>query len=209
VGLAMTVHAIGDAAMDLALDVLAGPDARLAGPVPHRIEHAQLIGGDRLGAGVSTPDTALRGLVCSVQPSHLMTDWPAVDRHWGDRGRFAYAFRSLEAAGAILALGSDAPVDPPDPRLGLHAAVRRQDLDGGPEGGWYPGERLSVSRAFAGYTVGAARASGDPRQGRLAAGTFADLVAWDRDPLEASAAGLLDMKVLLTMVDGEVVWSDG
>jgi predicted amidohydrolase YtcJ len=207
-GLAMTVHAIGDAAVDLALDVLGGPDARLEGPVPHRIEHAQLMGGDRLGLDGGAADPALRGLVCSVQPSHLMTDWPAVDRHWGERGRGAYAFRSLEAAGAILALGSDAPVDPPDPRLGLHAAVRRQDLDGGPDGGWHPAERLSIARALAGYTEGAARAAGDPRQGHLRAGAFADLVAWDRDPLAASGGELRDMKVTLTMVDGGVVWSE-
>jgi predicted amidohydrolase YtcJ len=207
-GLAMTVHAIGDAAMDLALDVLGGADARPTGPLPHRIEHAQLMGGDRLGLAGGPPDPALRGLVCSVQPSHLMTDWPAVDRHWGDRGRFAYAFRSLEEAGAILALGSDAPVDPPDPRLGLYAAVGRQDLGGGPPGGWYPEERLGVQSALAGYTSGAARAAGDPRQGRLTPGAFGDLVAWDRDPFEAGGVELLEMEVLLTMVDGEVVWSD-
>jgi predicted amidohydrolase YtcJ len=136
-GLAMTVHAIGDAAVDLALEVLGAPAARLDGPVPHRIEHAQLVGGDRLGAAGSAPAPAFRGLVCSVQPSHLMTDWPAADRHWGNRARFAYPFRSLEAAGAILAFGSDAPVDTPDPRLGLHAAVLRQDLDGRPADGWF------------------------------------------------------------------------
>lgn len=207
-GLAMTVHAIGDAAMDLALDVLGTDDASVRGPVPHRIEHAQLIGADRLGVDGGEPDPALRGLVCSVQPSHLSTDWPAVDRHWGDRGRGAYAFRSLEAAGAILALGSDAPVDVPDPRLGLYAAVARQDLDGAPTRGWYPEERLSAERAVAGYTTGAARAAGDARQGRLTPGAFADLVAWDRDPAEATAQDLRALRPSMTMVGGEVVWND-
>jgi predicted amidohydrolase YtcJ len=207
-GLAMTVHAIGDAAMDLALDTLTGAAVRSRGPVPHRVEHAQLVGADRLGATGGPADPAFRGLVCSVQPSHLMTDWRAVDRHWGDRGRWAYAFRSLEAAGAILALGSDAPVDPPDPRLGLYAAVVRRDLDGGPAEGWYPEERLDVARALAGYTAGPARAAGDPRQGRLTPGAFADLVAWDVDPLEATADRILAMRAVLTMVNGEVVWSE-
>jgi predicted amidohydrolase YtcJ len=207
VGLAMTVHAIGDAAVDLALDVLGGPGATLDGPVPHRIEHVQLLGPDRIGAHGGPADPALRRVVCSVQPSHLMTDWRAADRHWGKRSRFAYALRSLEAAGAVLALGSDAPVDPPDPRLGLHAAVRRQDLDGEPAGGWYPEQKVTTARALAGYTSGAARAAGDPRQGRLTAGAFADLVIWDRDPWSAEPGELSDLRVRLTMVGGEVVWN--
>jgi predicted amidohydrolase YtcJ len=206
-GLAMTVHAIGDAAVDLALDTLTGEDARIDGPVPHRIEHVQLVAADRLGGRGGRVDPALRGLVCSMQPSHLMTDWPAIDKHWGERGRWAYAFRSLEAAGAILALGSDAPVDPPDPRLGLHAAVTRTDATGSPAEGWYPEERLDAARALAGYTAGPARAAGDDRQGRLAPGCFADLVAWDRDPVDAGADGLLEMQPVLTIVGGEAVWS--
>lgn len=207
-GLAMTVHAIGDAAMDLALDVLGGPDAALDGPVPHRVEHAQLVGPDRLGLDGGAADPALRGLVCSVQPSHLLTDWPAVDRYWGDRGRSAYAFRSLAAAGATLALGSDAPVDPPDPRLGLHAAVTRTDLDGGPAGGWNAQERLSMAAALAGYTTGPARAAGDARQGRLTPGALGDLVAWNRDPLAVEPDEILELRAVLTLVDGEIVWSE-
>lgn len=202
-GLATTVHAIGDAAMDLALDVLATQAAALEGPVPHRIEHAQLIAPDRLD-----PDEAVRRVVCSVQPSHLMTDWRAADRHWGDRARLAFAFRSLEDAGFTLALGSDAPVEPPDPREGLYAAVTRRDRAGRPADGWYALERLSMERAWAGYTVGAAHAAGDPRQGRLAPGAFADLVAWREDPFRVEPSRLLELEAVLTMVGGEVVWSE-
>ncbi|MDX1675822.1 MAG: amidohydrolase family protein, partial [Longimicrobiales bacterium] len=142
-----------------------------------------------------------------VQPSHLMTDWRAADRVWGDRARRAFALRSMEAAGFTLALGSDAPVEPPDPREGLFAAVARRDRAGEPGDGWRPDESLSMVRAWAGYTTGAARAAGDPRQGRLAAGAFADLVAWDGDPLAAGAGGVLGMRPMMTMVEGEVVWS--
>ena len=200
-GLASTVHAIGDAAMDLALDVLGGEGGELEGFIPHRIEHAQLIAPDQL------EHPAWGRVVASVQPSHLMTDWAAADRHWGDRARWAYAFASLEQAGATLAIGSDAPVEPPEPRQAFHAAVNRQDLEDKPSAGWYPQERLKPERVLAGYTVGAARAAGDARQGRLATGSFADLVAWDRDPLATPEEHLLSMEVRLTMVGGEVVWN--
>ena len=201
-GLAMTVHAIGDAAVALALDVLSDPDLAVDGPVPHRIEHAQLMPAEGL-----EPGTAPAGVVLSVQPSHLMTDWRAADRVWGDRARRAFALRAMEAAGFTLALGSDAPVEPPDPREGLFAAVARRDRSGEPGDGWRPEQSLSMVRAWAGYTTGAARAAGDPRQGRLAAGAFADLVAWDGDPLASGPDGVLGMDPIMTMVNGEVVWS--
>ncbi|HUG40135.1 MAG TPA: amidohydrolase [Longimicrobiales bacterium] len=201
-GLAMTVHAIGDAAVDLALDVLPEEGRALDGPVPHRIEHVQLVAPDRLGAAGAA------GIVCSVQPSHLMTDWRAADRHWGARARTAYAFRSLAAGGATLAFGSDMPVEPPDPRSGLYAAVTRTDLAGEPAGGWFPQERVSPAAALDAYTVGAARAAGDPGQGRLRPGSFADAVAWDRDPLAVAPESLLELRCMLTVVGGHVVWRE-
>jgi len=127
------------------------------------------------------------------------------DRHWGDRARWAFPLRSMEAAGFTLALGSDAPVEPPDPRHGLWAATARRDLDGAPDGGWYSEEALRMDRAWSGYTTGPAFAAGDPRQGRLAPGSFADLVAWTADPLEVEDPRTLEP--VHTMVDGEVVWS--
>ena len=201
-GLAMTVHAIGDAAVDLALDVLAAEGAPAQGPVPHRIEHVQLVAPQRLG------DAGAAGIVCSVQPSHLMTDWRAADRHWGARARTAYAFRSLAAGGATLAFGSDMPVEPPDPRHGLYAAVTRRDLAGEPAGGWVADERITAAEALAAYTLGPAVGAGDPRQGRLEPGSFGDVVAWDRDPLAATPEELLRMTCVLTVVGGDVVWSE-
>lgn len=201
-GLASVVHAIGDAAVSLALDVLGrAPHSALA--LPHRIEHVQCCAPERMA------DAGRHGIVCSVQPSHLISDWQAVDRHWGARGRYAYAFRSLARGGATLAFGSDAPVEPVDPRLSLHAAVTRQDADGRPAGGWYPDERIAAADALAAFTRGPAIAAGmDHELGLLAPGTLGDIAVWDRDPLAVPASELLAMRCTAAIVGGQLVWRD-
>jgi predicted amidohydrolase YtcJ len=111
-GIATTVHAIGDAAVCLALDVLADPALRVPA-LPHRIEHLQCCPPERMG------DAAAAGITCSMQPAHLVTDWRIADRHWGhQRSRGAFAVGSLLRHGTLLAFGSDVPVEPVDPRRG-------------------------------------------------------------------------------------------
>jgi predicted amidohydrolase YtcJ len=199
-GFACTVHAIGDAAVALALDVLTEPELQVAA-LPHRIEHVQCMPLERAAD--------FKGVVCSVQPAHLLTDWPAVDRHWGEqRACGTYAFATLLASGAILAFGSDAPVEPIDPRRGLHAALLRTGLDREPAGGWQAQERISRREAWLGFTTGPARAARwDDRLGCLAPGRFADFAAWDRDPLSCHDDELLDMRCVATIVGGEQVHS--
>jgi predicted amidohydrolase YtcJ len=197
-GIACTVHAIGDAAVSLALDVLSNPATRVAA-LPHRIEHLQCCPLDRLG------DAAAAGITCSMQPSHLMTDWRIANRHWGERSRGTFAIGSLQRQRTLLAFGSDAPVEDVDPRRGLFAAVRRQDAAHDPDGGWYPGECIDAAAALYGYTVGAARAAGLPaRYGTLAPGAPADLAAWDHDPL-GEADSLLHMQCVAALVGGRMV----
>ena len=123
-GFAMSVHAIGDRAVREVLDVLserAVADAAAPLPMPHRIEHVQLI------AEQDLPRLAQNGIVAAVQPVHLQTDWPTADRVWGERAHLAYAFRALLDQGTVLALGSDAPVAPLNPFVGIQAALTRQD----------------------------------------------------------------------------------
>lgn len=201
-GLAMTVHAIGDAAVAQALDTLADP-ALPAVALPHRIEHVQLCPPNYFGVG------ARAGIIHSVQPAHLITDWRAADELWGrERCERAYAFASLLDAGATLAFGSDGPVADPDPRLGLFAATARQDLSGAPAHGWYPEQRISTRAALWAYTGGPAIAAGlRGQQGELVPGAFADFVVWERDPLLASGADFLALECRATAVGGQVVWS--
>jgi predicted amidohydrolase YtcJ len=203
-GLASTVHAIGDAAVALAFDVLTADEAQ-AGTLPNRIEHVQCCPPDRLSFA------ARAGIVCSMQPCHLMSDWQAADRHWGPaRTRSTYALRSLLQHQALLAFGSDAPVESCDPRLGLYAAVERRDLEQQPAGGWVPQERIALDDVLRAYTIGPARAAGAQAwQGRLAQDYVADFVVWERDPYLVESAELLSLRVLATYVAGEPVYRAG
>ena len=198
-GIAVTAHAIGDAAVRRALDLLEQlPRAAL----PHRIEHLQCVHPDDLARA------ARAGIVASMQPAHLLTDIPLVDRHWGRRGRGAYAFRSLLRRGTSVVFGSDVPVAPVDPREGVFAAMERRAADGSPGDGWRLEERLGLEEVVRAYTLAAARASGSERRlGRLAAGMEADLVAWDVDPAveRGDGAAFRAGRAVLTVVGGRVV----
>jgi predicted amidohydrolase YtcJ len=201
-GIALTVHAIGDAAVRRAFDLME-PLPRLA--IPHRIEHLQCVHPDDLDrAGRS-------GIVASMQPAHLLVDIPLAERHWGARSAGAYAFRSLRARGAVVAFGSDVPVAAADPRDGMFAAMARTGLDGRPAGGWYGGEALTFDEALSAYTIAPAIAEGTAaHRGRLAPGFDADFVAWEIDPLaeRGDAHAVLAARPRLTVVDGRIVWSD-
>ena len=198
-GIAVTVHAIGDAAVRQALDLLEGlPRAA----VPHRIEHLQCVHPDDLARA------ARAGIVASMQPAHLLTDIPLVDLHWGDRGRGAYAFRSLLGRGTTLVFGSDVPVASIDPREGVHAAMERKASGGPSAATWRAGERLGFETVVRAYTRAAARASGTGhRLGRLAPGAEADLVAWAVDPAVERGEGeaFRTGAAVLTVVGGRVV----
>jgi predicted amidohydrolase YtcJ len=197
-GIASTVHAIGDAAVRRALDLLSQLPAV---GLPHRIEHFQCVHPLDLDRAPSS------GLVLSMQPAHLLADIPLVERHWGDRGRGAYAFRSLQNRGARLVFGSDVPVASLDPREGIYAAMERIGSDG-PAGGWHPDEKMDFCSVIRAYTAGAADAAGTgTRRGRLAPGYDADLVAWSVDPSVefGNGAAIREARAMLTIVGGQVV----
>ena len=180
-GLACAVHAIGDRANALALRAFAQTGARGS------IEHAQLLDDTDIGR------FAQLGVVASVQPEHAMDDRDVADRYWAGRTRRAFALRSLLDAGAVLALGSDAPVAPLDPWIAIAAAVHRTRDD---RERWHPEQEITIEEALL--------ASMPPAQRNLTicVGDPADLIVLDADPFTAAPAVIRAMPVAATMVAG-------
>jgi predicted amidohydrolase YtcJ len=192
-GFPVAVHAIGDRANREALDAFETTvQAWRARGLRQRVEHAQCVAPEDL------PRFAKLGVACSVQFSHAPSDRDLAERFWGDRLDGTYAFRSLLESGAVVANGSDAPIEELDPLAGIRAGVRRT-VDG--RDAWRPEEALTVEQAFHATCVAPAWLAGDERRrGKLIPGYAADLVVLDRDPWED-----LDAEVVATMVGGRWV----
>jgi predicted amidohydrolase YtcJ len=196
-------HCIGDAAAELFLDAVAAAQASNGDRTRrHRLIHAQILGPDLIER------MAALGVVGDIQPVFLKSDgyW-YTDRVGPDRARYSYAWRSLLTAGIPLCGGSDCPIEPLNPWYGIYAAALRQDLDGYPEGGWAPEQRLTVGEALDLYTSGAAWATfQEGFTGHLAPGMAADLVVLNRDPFTVDPTALKEIKADLTMAGGRVGW---
>jgi len=209
-GLSLAVHAIGDRANHEVLKAytqLREIEAGMPGYLPerrlrHRIEHVQVIHPQ------DTQRLAQLGVIASMQPIHATSDMLMADRFWGSRAALSYAWRTQLEAGATLVFGSDAPVESPNPFLGLHAAVTRRRVDGSPgTPGWYPEQRLNFLEALQAYTTGPAYAAGwEDRLGRLSPGYHADLVVLNEDPLNCAPETLADLEPVGTMLGGEWVY---
>jgi predicted amidohydrolase YtcJ len=206
VGLGMTVHAIGDRANHEVLNAYeqlrAYEKENHLPAMRHRIEHVQVLHPD------DAPRLAQLNVVASMQPIHATSDMLMADAFWGERSRLAYAWKTQLDFGAPLAFGSDAPVESPNPFLGLHAAITRQRADGSPSReGWYPEQKISIAEAFAGYTLGAAYAAFmEDRLGRLAPNHLADLIVLEVDPFTCNPNELLALESSATMVGGDWVY---
>jgi predicted amidohydrolase YtcJ len=202
------VHAIGDHAIDTLLTMFERV-MTLNGPKPRRFRliHAQVIRG---------PETARRmarlGVIAEVQPFHAIDDMRWMEQRIGSRARWAYAFRTLRDAGVLLSFGSDWPGTnaswyTANPLVGMYAAVNRQTLDGEPEAGWFPEERVDLETALRAYTVNNAWVAGEEAlKGSVSPGKLADLVVLDRDPFTIPTAQLKDVKALYTIAGGRTVY---
>src|ERR1700754_1028520 len=206
-GLQLTVHAIGDEANNVLLNYLeelnkqnGKRDRRF------RLVHAQVLAPQdfkRLGQ---------LGVVAEVQPFHLSDDMRWMEERIGaERTKGAYAFKSIQASGAVLSFGTDWPGTsaseyPINPLLGLYAAFTRQTLTGQPAAGWFPNERITIEEAIRASTYGTAYANFEEKiKGSIEVGKLADLTVLSKNLLKVEPKEFLTTQVLYTIVDGKIV----
>ncbi len=205
-GLSLAIHAIGDLANRTVLDgyqKLRQFERENSLPaLRHRIEHVQLLHPKDYSR------LAELGIIASMQPIHATSDMFISDRFWGKRAQGTYAFRTLLNEKTMLTFGSDAPVETPNPFVGIHAAVTRRRSNGDPgENGWYPDQRLTLDEALHAYTYAPAYTTGiEHRSGVLSSGYYADLIVLDQDPFDLPPQELHHIKPSCTMVGGSWVW---
>ena len=180
---------------------ISGDDSLRPPALPHRIEHAQ-----HLDPADIARFAELR-VGASMQPVHATSDWQIAERLLGaERSAWSYAWRPLLDAGAVLAFGSDAPVETFDPWAGLHAAVTRRRSDGAPSSGWHPELAISLADALVAYVTGPAILSNEAGlKGNLGPGKLADLLVLSADPFAVDPQSLWKMGVEMTVLGGKVL----
>jgi predicted amidohydrolase YtcJ len=197
------IHAIGDRANDIILSIYeqvendnGDRDRRF------RVEHAQHLRAQDI------PRFARDKVIASMQPYHAIDDGRWAEKRIGhERAKTTYAFRSLLDSGATLAFGTDWTVAPLDPMLSIYAAVTRRTLDGKHPDGWIPEQKISVEEAVRAYTVGSAFAEFQEKEkGTITTGKLADLVVLSRDIFKIDPKEIDKTKVVMTLMDGRVVY---
>jgi predicted amidohydrolase YtcJ len=201
-GFQIGFHAIGDRAVEMALNAFAAA-ARDSADFPakrERIEHSQVVEPQDI------PRYKSLGVVASMQPSHLLTDMNWARARLGpQRARNAYGWKAFLDAGVPLAFGTDYPVEPIDPFRGIYAGVTRSNEAG--TSTYFPQDKLTIGQVLFAYTQGSAYAEfSDIYKGRLAPGCVADFVVLDRDLTAIPAPEILKTRVVRTVVDGRTVY---
>jgi predicted amidohydrolase YtcJ len=199
------IHAIGDRANDLILSLFEQVEKE-NGPRDRRfrIEHAQHLRSQDI------PRFARSRVIASMQPYHAIDDGRWAEKRIGkDRAKTTYAFRSMLDAGVTLAFGTDWTVAPLNPMFTVYAAVTRRTLDGKNSKGWVPEQKISVEETIRAYTMGSAFAEfQETVKGSLTVGKLADVVILSRDIFKVDPKEIENTKVVMTIVDGQVVFEE-
>jgi len=204
-GFQTAVHAIGDRANRIVLDTFERVQREVPGAraLRMRVEHAQILDATEI------PRFAALGVIASMQATHATSDMPWVPVRIG-RARMeegAYVWRKILATGAVIANGSDFPVEEPDPMRGLYAAITRQDASGQPRDGWMADQRMTRQEALLSFTKSAAFAAHmESLTGSLESGKLADFIVLSSDVMRVPPADILKATVRMTIVGGEVVY---
>lgn len=213
-GWQVCLHAVGDRAVRMALDACQAlrtsgtrwtlGQGRRIDAYPCKIEHIEAVHPDDLARFA-----ALR-VSASMQPSHMTYDLESQNynpERLGTRVRHAFAWKSLEDAGATLAFGTDWPVMPLEPRVNLFAATTRRHFNGRPSKGWIPEQKIGFEQALVAYTLGPARSIGTDRElGSIETGKLADIVVWKNDLRSLKGTALLKAEVETTIFNGTIVY---
>lgn len=205
-GYQVGVHAIGDKGVNLVLNAVEKAIQKHGQKnLRYRIEHAQIIKPEDF------PRFRALGVIASMQPTHCTTDMRFCEKRVGpERSKYAYAWRTLLDNGAILAFGSDWPVEPLDPRRGLYSAVTRKNIEFDfPESGWFPEQKLTLAEAIRYFTWGSAYASFEENiKGTLEPSKLADLTVFSRDLFSIEPKQILTTPVAMTIVGGKIVYEN-
>ncbi|MCP4118758.1 MAG: amidohydrolase family protein [Desulfobacteraceae bacterium] len=205
-GFNVAVHAIGDKAVGNVVHAIAMARQKTknleALTKSDRIEHVQLFKTDDLKKMKEL------GILASVQPVFLSTDWELAERQWGfERCENAYAWKTIQDMEIPLQFGSDSPVESPDPMLGIHAAYTRQTPSAEPENGWFPDQKLTLEEILRGFTLQPAITSGTGDvSGTLSVGKFADMTVFSKNLFKTPPSEWIGDNVDMTIVSGEVVF---
>jgi hypothetical protein len=204
-GLQVSIHAIGDRAIHEVLNLMERAEKE-DGPADRRfrIEHVQHLG------AADVARLAPLGVIASMQPYHAIDDGRFAEKRIGAaRLQLSYAWRSLLDHGVVLAFGSDWPVAPLDPLMGIYAATTRRTLDNRNPQGWVPAQRITVAEAVHAYTVGSAFAEHqEGAKGSLETGKLADLVVLTGDIFAMPPEQIANVRVSLTVFNGSVIYRD-
>ncbi|ELK41759.1 hypothetical protein D478_12116 [Brevibacillus agri BAB-2500] len=198
-GMPIAVHTIGDKALEMVLDSL---DQFPAVAYRDRLIHTQILRPDLL-ARLNHPNR-----IADIQPRFLAGDFPwVIDRVGEERIQHSYIWKTMMKQGIICAAGSDTPVEPINPLLGIHAAVTRK-APGETHNGYLPQEKLTMEEALHLFTLGGAQVTNEDHvKGTLSRGKYADMTVYSRDLFAIDPDELLDTKVVMTVIGGKVVYN--